>query len=319
MFRARTEQEISHRVLHHKVAPPSAHAPGIPAALDSLVMSTINRDRAARPASGAELADALDRVLDGRLGAADLAELVGTLEDARPERSKTRMTPIGRTEVFASSGTAHTVADTPSGIADEAAPPAPVRARHGRTIAFAAIALLAVGAVAWQLSTRDARATPPPPVMAAPTATAREAGSPRATSPQIAPQIASQVASQIASQVAPQRPPAPAAIVEPAATAAAGGAAEPAKTTAAAAPAITSRERGTATTRRRRARPPAKPPVRASERTPVTADAPRPADPTEAERKPPAPKPPAPAQPPRDAAGSASLAPGYLANPFERK
>lgn len=165
LFRAASDAKIRERVMHEKVAPPSATVQDLPPPLDALVMTMINRDRAARPSSALEVAEALDRIVDGRFTAADLAAMIERMTQPWGP-APTTMTPLGRTQA------AHSGPQTPS-------VESPTRSR-GIVIGIAAVVALGGGAVVWQAW--DTHSSPrvepkpvtmetPPPVVEPPTPT----------------------------------------------------------------------------------------------------------------------------------------------------
>jgi serine/threonine-protein kinase len=169
LFRAGSDPEMAQRVLRDVVPGPSTIAKDMPPALEALVMSAIARDRTQRPASAQDFAHALDRIVDGRVGAADLAGLVASLTEKPAVRSTELATPVGRTEVAAHAYTvSQTATATPS--ASDARELNPLRTwsspssspsrralpttKHGMRRALIAVtaALVAGGAIAvWQL------------------------------------------------------------------------------------------------------------------------------------------------------------------------
>ena len=72
-FKGRNDLETLNLVLHGEVRPPREHEPFVPRALSDLVMQALSRDRSLRPSSARRMAEAVEEVLDGRFGAADLA------------------------------------------------------------------------------------------------------------------------------------------------------------------------------------------------------------------------------------------------------
>src|SRR5579859_1918140 len=62
-FQGRTSMEIVIRVLNQEVAPPSRLKPGIPPALDAVVLKAMEKDRERRYQTASEFADDLDRFL----------------------------------------------------------------------------------------------------------------------------------------------------------------------------------------------------------------------------------------------------------------
>jgi serine/threonine protein kinase len=60
LFKADGEAQILNLVLHEPIKPPSTHVPGLPRALDEVVMRGLARDPSARFATAEEMADALE-------------------------------------------------------------------------------------------------------------------------------------------------------------------------------------------------------------------------------------------------------------------
>jgi serine/threonine protein kinase len=291
LFRADTDAEMMQRVMHDRVAPPSSYVEEIPGSLDALVMSAIARDRTARPRSVEDLADTLDRIVDGRVGAADVASLVGSLAERSAERSRAPLdtaTPVGRTQVVPlveaelatpSRTAVHTQLATPapdpiaeplprgslssmSGAAGSRAASTMSPAPGRRRAVIAIVGALAAGGAlaAWQLREQRAAVADTQVIPMQSTATVQDP-----PAPEPLPAVAHDAGAE------PTSPPA----VEPEVAAAA--------TPAAAKPA----------TRTPPSRPPAKRRrVKATPRTSRTSAEP---------------------------AGSGSISPGYIANPFEKK
>ncbi len=178
VFRAESDPEIMQRVMHEPVPPPSTRLTGIPAALDALVMSAIARDRGARPHTASDFADALDRIVAGRFGAADLAALVDTLAERPALARGDAATPMGRTHAFgADEPTGHTISATvlPAGpsaattaanptkvtATRDASPTGATRSKRRGVIAVAAGTALLVGGLAiWNVGFASQETTP---------------------------------------------------------------------------------------------------------------------------------------------------------------
>lgn len=74
LFRQETDAQTLQAVMHMNIEPPSVHQPGIPAALDAIVMAALQRDPADRTPSARHLAQALTAFLVRRRTLAGAAQ-----------------------------------------------------------------------------------------------------------------------------------------------------------------------------------------------------------------------------------------------------
>jgi hypothetical protein len=140
--------------MQKQAPPPSSIVPGIPKALDEIVLAALARDRTRRPATAEDMAMRIDAVLEGSYGASNLAKLVSSLMPA---------------EAAAVDEGAPTVVDPRSAIA-ESRVTAPARGGARRWIMGAGVAVgLTIGAGAWWAT----RPAPPQPIAPAPIAVAQ--------------------------------------------------------------------------------------------------------------------------------------------------
>jgi serine/threonine-protein kinase len=61
LFAGESDGETIHRLIDGEIEPPSAAAPGVPAALDEVVLRGLERDPEARFATASQMAEALER------------------------------------------------------------------------------------------------------------------------------------------------------------------------------------------------------------------------------------------------------------------
>jgi serine/threonine-protein kinase len=189
LFKADSAGNVVTQVLFGRIAPPSEIVPGLPPALDAVVLRGLSRDRARRfttakemalalhaavpPASSNEVSEWVEarafEFLERRARArAELERVVaeGDLGSARQEISgplpELAPVPPSLTESTGTLGTIGTIVEPP---------PVP-QPRPGRTAALGLVALLAVAATsAWagaRLVRTAASAEPPPPAAPAP-------------------------------------------------------------------------------------------------------------------------------------------------------
>jgi eukaryotic-like serine/threonine-protein kinase len=118
LFKGEGEAQILNLVLHEPIQPPSKFAPGLPSALDAVVMRGLARDPEARFATAEQMADALEDVVP-QMPARKLAAWVQTLlGDKLSARAK-----LVREIESASTGGKPDAQDSPTRVAPVSAPP----------------------------------------------------------------------------------------------------------------------------------------------------------------------------------------------------
>src|SRR5205823_174575 len=167
---------VINKILHEDVQPPSAHAAGIPAALDRVALRALARDCATRFQTSAELAAALEEVLAGRFGASDLGALVSESKPSAANQSEQATQLAARGVVF-------------DGVATQTADGRASRRRR-KWAALGLGGVAAAGVIAFGASRFAAVPSAPSPAatgVVAPSTPATSAAAPEARPPAAAP------------------------------------------------------------------------------------------------------------------------------------
>ncbi|NAZ82581.1 Stk1 family PASTA domain-containing Ser/Thr kinase [Kineococcus sp. R8] len=135
---------VAYQHVSEQPRPPSALEPGIPPAVDHVVLMALSKDREHRYQSAADFADDLRRAVEGRplRGAT-----VGALPPAAPTEA-TRVVPT-----VAAGAAAATATGTLPRVDDD--PDVPERRRRWPWVLLVLVLLLGVGAAAWAISQQD--------------------------------------------------------------------------------------------------------------------------------------------------------------------
>jgi serine/threonine-protein kinase len=174
LFADEEPASVLRRVLHDPIAPPSVHAPDLPAGLDDIVMKGLERDPARRFSSAHEMASAIERTSlvtrPAEVGAW-VERTVGPALALRAERiaqiEKDGATPSPgpKPAEAAVEPTMMLEAEGADTSATERSVVAPARRRRWPLLAFSGFA--AVAAVLGAARLRSAKAIPPPAAVSA--------------------------------------------------------------------------------------------------------------------------------------------------------
>jgi eukaryotic-like serine/threonine-protein kinase len=159
LFEGETEAAIIQRILDHRIDPPSVHVPGLPSALDAVILRALASDPEERPRTGLEMALALETSMKPAAAAAVAAWVersVGSDLEARDERIASAQTKAHAVLVIGESGstkresasTARIVASSSSRTPE--APKDPSRGRV-RVAVLLGLLLVAGGAAAYAM------------------------------------------------------------------------------------------------------------------------------------------------------------------------
>jgi serine/threonine-protein kinase len=145
LSRRESELETAFAIAHHDIEPPSVARPGLPAALDALILAALARDPAERTLTARAFGRALTQALPGGhgFGAADLAELMDRLyPEAHAQALRLADTVLTEATPGATTEAARAEEPTVDLVVETARVPSPQR-RWTWAVALALLALVA--------------------------------------------------------------------------------------------------------------------------------------------------------------------------------